>query len=353
MLVKKSLLWTLVKYGIGLALLGWVVCANWKSANGSPGLEMVFERNLDYGPLILAGLVCLAGLLLTFYRWYLLVRAQELPFAVSDAMRLGLIGYAMSNFLPTSVGGDIIKAAFVAREQSRRAIAVATVIFDRVLGLCGLFWLVAVVGVFFWAAGQLESPGLAAIVYGAWGLTGASILFWFALHLVPRHWVEPFAERLARVPKVGHSLAELWRAAWIYHNQTKAVSVAVALAFLGHIGFVLSFYFAACAIIPLDEVPSLQTHFLIVPVGMIIQAGFFTPGGVGGGEVAFGWLYGLVGSTFAAGVLGMLMLRVISWVLGGAGYFIYLRMRPSLIGNVRTVPREVSPAKYELAPVEV
>src|SRR5687767_2601269 len=96
-IVKKTLLSNLVKYGLGFALLGWMLWANWKPSGDSPGLETALQRDLSVAPLVAAVILCLASLLLTFYRWYLLVRMQNLPFAVSDAMRLGLVGFAMSN----------------------------------------------------------------------------------------------------------------------------------------------------------------------------------------------------------------------------------------------------------------
>jgi hypothetical protein len=124
------------------------------------------------------------------------------------------------------------------------------------------------------------------------------------------------------------------------------------LALFGHFGFVMTFYFAASAVLPPEAVHlSLQIHFLIVPVGMIVQAGFPAPGGMGGGELAFGELYRLVGSTFAFGVLVSLMMRVITWGLSAVGYFTYLRMRPSFR------PGESAPTvvhgEQPLAPVEV
>ena len=42
----------------------------------------------------------------------------------------------------------------VAREQSRRTVAVATVIMDRVIALWGLFWFVALLGGAFWLTGR-------------------------------------------------------------------------------------------------------------------------------------------------------------------------------------------------------
>ena len=81
---------------------------------------------------------------------------QDLPFTLGNAFRLGLLGFFFSTFLPGSVGGDLVKAAGIAREQSRRTVAVATVIMDRIMGLWGLCWLVALLGGGFWMAADLE-----------------------------------------------------------------------------------------------------------------------------------------------------------------------------------------------------
>src|SRR5204863_5899318 len=127
-------------------------------------------EGVHWGALALAFVIYLIAILITFYRWYVLVRAQDLPFTVAGAMRLGMIGFYLSTFLPGSVGGDIIKAAFIARQQSRRTVAVATVMIDRAVGLWGLCLLVALLGTVFWAGGMLEAAvaqTLQSIVIGS------------------------------------------------------------------------------------------------------------------------------------------------------------------------------------------
>jgi uncharacterized membrane protein YbhN (UPF0104 family) len=263
------------------------------------------------------------------------------------------VGYALSTFLPGSVGGDVIKAAFLAREQSRRTAAVATVLIDRVVGLCGLVWLVALLGGAFQAMGWLreltvsaEAAGvLEAIVWGAWALTGASFAFWLSLRALPARWADGLAGRLDRVPRVGGPLAELWRAVWMYRCRGGSVGAALLLSMVGHVAFVLTFYFSALTLCPPEEVPSLGTHFLVVPVGMTVQAIPLFPGGVGVGEYGFGELYRVVGFAFAAGVLASLVQRVVTWLLALVGYFVYLRLRPAL------VPAEEKPGP-RLAPAE-
>jgi uncharacterized membrane protein YbhN (UPF0104 family) len=318
--VNKHLV-TLLKYLLGLGLLAWVIWANWEPASGQ-GLRHVFEKQLNVVPLVLALVVCLLSVVMTFLRWYVLVRAQDLPFTLPNALRLGMVGYFFSTFLPGSVGGDIIKAACIAREQSRRTVAVATVLLDRAIGLWGLLWLVALLGGAFLATGQLgalvtepdAAAALRAIAVGAGVLAVTSLALWL-------------------LPKLGGPLAEFWRAVWMYRCRSRSVALAVGMSMVGHVGFVLTYYFASQIVAPPSQaVPSLgaQAQFLIVPVGMAIKAGFPSPGGIGGGEAGLGWLYTLAGGAFADGVFAALMERAVNWVLALAGYLVYLRMKPAL-----------------------
>jgi uncharacterized protein (TIRG00374 family) len=336
--VQKRFLITFSKYGLGLGLLAYVIWRNWAPASGQ-GLQDFWQRHFVEGQpihtefLILAIAIYLTGVLLTFVRWFILVRAQELPFTLSNAMRLGSIGLFFSTFLPGSVGGDIIKAAFIARQQSRRTVAVATVMIDRAVGLWGLCLLVALLGTIFWTSGMLQADAVQtsqSIVIGSILICAASAGVWILLGFLPEWRAQRFARRLTKIPKAGHSAAEFWRAIWMYRNKEASIIQALLLSLVGHVGFVLTFYFSSLTVFSADQIPSLSTHFLIVPIGMAIQAGFPAPGGVGGGEYAFGALYKLVEYPESSGVLAALVQRVITWVVALGGYVVYVRMRPSL-----------------------
>jgi uncharacterized membrane protein YbhN (UPF0104 family) len=132
------------------------------------------------------------------------------------------------------------------------------------------------------------------------------------------------------LPLVGPGAAEFWGSLWLYRSRPGALTAALFLAVLGHLGFVLNFYFAAQMFPGTPSgTPSLLEHLLIIPAGQLFQSVFPSPGGLGGGEFGFAQMYALVGKPEAQGVLGSLAVRVITWALCLAGWLFYLGTWPS------------------------
>ena len=334
-----------LRYGLGFALLALIVWRYWEvldeKTGEQVGLSVVLTRSLQWSSLALGFVACTCAVLATFVRWYLLVRAQDLPFTMRDAMRLGLVGYFFNTFLPGAVGGDLVKAAYLAREQSRRAVAISTLILDRVIGLAGLFWLASLVGGGLYFSGafdaQLVDPNIRANVQSglllAAGIAGGSLMAWVLLLLLPTNWLLAIEAKLRTIRLVGPTLGELMSAVRIYKQKGRYVAAALGLALLSHSGLVLTFYCGARFFSPAHDLPPLGLHLLLVPIGMTIQAFIPLPGGMGGAEAVFGYLYKMLGYPFAAGVLGVMGKRLIEFTLGFLGYLVYLRMGPVAIAT--------------------
>jgi uncharacterized protein (TIRG00374 family) len=332
--------WNVFKYVLAFGLLAFVVWRNWEPGSDR-GLEAVWNKHVVRGEpihtgfLALAATVLAASLALTLVRWYLLVRAVGIDIRLRDAFRLGLVGFFFNTFLPGSVGGDLVKAAGLARSQKRRTVAVATVVMDRAIALWGLVWFVALLGGFFWAMGWLDGPAAAVshrIILAAGAIVVLSVVVWLLLGLLPQRRAERFARRLSRLPKVGHSAAEFWRAVWMYRCQQRSVAVTLVLSWVGQVGFVFAFYFGVRALWDpgMGGIPSVAEHFLLVPIGLVIEAAPLFPGGAGIGEAGYGALYGWFGCAATVAILGSLMTRVLKWVIGLVGYLVYLRMKSHL-----------------------
>src|SRR5262249_14536887 len=155
----------------------------------------------------------------------------------------------------------------LAYEQQRRTVAISTVLIDRAVGLWGLVGLVVLSGGVFWLSGNeaLREEALRSMFITAAAIIAASGIAWLLLGLLPERRGHRFAGRLGGIPKLGNSIAEFWRAIWIYRNKRLSIAIALALSIVTHAFFVGTFYFAAQTFRdPGQELrlPSLAQHFL-------------------------------------------------------------------------------------------
>lgn len=325
--MKPSAGWIkgLLKYLVGVGLLAFVLGMNWTKLKD----HFSGEPQPSYFAATLGLMAAVIGL--QYLRWFLLVRALDIPFTLAYGLRLGLVGTFYNMFLPGGIGGDFVKAYLIAQgHPARRAAAVSTVIADRLLGLFGLILYVAVVGGLCWANGdqRIEAKfSLKVIVAVCVVLATGFIVGYTFLKAVPAG----VGERLRRL---NGSLGELWDAARRYRERPGTILICVGVSALAHMGLVVSFYTAVLAVPPTDLnlIATLPELFIVAPIGFIAQALYPVPGGLGAAEWTFGGLYRLLrgpgGET--VGVAGRFTLRVAEWVIGFVGYVAYLRTKAEL-----------------------
>lgn len=326
----------LLKYGLGFGLLAFVISKYWgpNPDTGAPGLEQLLKGPIAFEWLALAGALWAGAAGLQIFRWYLLVRALDLPFALRDAFRLSLVGIFYNTFIPGSVSGDLVKAYFIAHAHpERKSRAVASVIADRAFGLFGLILFVAAVGSAAWALGDPRldaNADLQRIVKVTAGIAGGSALGFLLLGLLPQRRVDRFAGRLKALGKVGGSFAEMWYAVIEYRKRMRTVALGLALSAASHVALVMAFHCASRLFPPENpsaELASLSEHAVVAPIGFIVQAVPISPGGVGVGEAAFAGLYKLSDRPATRGIVARLSLRIVEWLMALIGYIAFLRMR--------------------------
>jgi glycosyltransferase 2 family protein len=101
---------------------------------------LVAVRNLSVG-LILA--VLFFQFLRYFWftlRWNVLLKAQAIEMKYIQALRLVFAGVFASNFLPSVVGGDVIRIAGIFPRTEDRIAGAASVLVDRLVGMFAMLW---------------------------------------------------------------------------------------------------------------------------------------------------------------------------------------------------------------------
>ena len=134
---RPRLLRILFAAGLLGLLLAWV---DWRDS-----AEILWEAQLS---LVAAATVAVVtGMVLSTWKWLLLLRANQIPLRGTAALECYWIGNFFSNYLPTNVGGDVVRYALL-RHFGRPAQVAASLLVER---LTGFLVLVALVTLALWA----------------------------------------------------------------------------------------------------------------------------------------------------------------------------------------------------------
>lgn len=305
------------KLTLAVGILGVLV---W-NLRGDDVFTRLLHEPKQWGYLAGAQACILVAFSLSFVRWYLLVRALHLPFTLSDAFRLGSLGFMLNQVSLGSVGGDVFKAMFVAREQpGRRTEAVATVVIDRVVGLYAMLLVASAAAVFAseLAAKHAVLVGLSRAV-GICLLVGTVALVWL---MTPWAAGPQVRRAVSRVPLVGGTLARLVDAAAAYRDHRRYLFAALAVACCTHSLLVTAFWLIShgLPVRPLD----FGTTLLIGPMSLVAGAIPLTPSGLGVFETAFAQLFQTIGGTLGEGSMVAITYRAMTYVMAAVGATYYV-----------------------------
>ncbi|MEN6555442.1 MAG: lysylphosphatidylglycerol synthase transmembrane domain-containing protein [Anaerolineaceae bacterium] len=109
--------------------------------------------------------------LATWGRWHTLLQVQALRVRWQDSLRLTFAGLFASNVLPTTIGGDVVRLAGAVRLGIDAALAAASLVADRLVGMTGMALALP------FAIPSLSSYLKAQASSGAAQTTGAATLF--------------------------------------------------------------------------------------------------------------------------------------------------------------------------------
>lgn len=290
--------------------------------------QQLADQEKDYPLLVCALLVAIFSLSVSFVRWCILVRCQGIELSMLEAFRLGAIGYLLSFISAGSVGGDVFKAAFLAkRRPGKRLAAVASVVVDRGCGLFALMLIVAV-GLIFLEPRSVD-PGeaqsgseLEKIRSVTYFLVALGTIVLSALVFGGRS-VDRLIHRFADRGFLGASLARIAPPLRMFHAHPYAFAASIAMSLAVQGAFPISIYMIAKSLFA--DAPTLIEHYVIVPVGMLAAALPLTFAGIGVLEAAIESLYQWVPSvpTQASGFLVALVFEIVRLVIAVIGTIFY------------------------------
>ena len=121
-------------FGSLLAVILLVVLL--KEENGQEIISALKRVSIWY--FFAAMLALLISRLFVVSRWHVLLRSAGVGISVRHTAMLTFTGLFSSNFLPTTIGGDVVRLAGAMQLGYDRAICLASMVADRLIGMAGM-----------------------------------------------------------------------------------------------------------------------------------------------------------------------------------------------------------------------
>jgi uncharacterized membrane protein YbhN (UPF0104 family) len=258
-----------------------------------------YARHASPQWLAAALLLYLLMVLASAWRWGLLLRAQRVNMPFSSLTASFLVATFFNNFLPSNIGGDVIRISDSAKVAGSKTLASTVVLIDRGLGLLGLV-LIAAVGAT--AARRLGAGGIGPIGprmlwagFGLGAVFAAPVLFMpqgvarvlQPLRVFHREWVD---ERIARLTDALVRFKEGPTA--LLGCFAGAIIVQAVL-----VGFYLAISRSMHVPIAFSELA------VIVPISFIVQMLPVSVNGFGVREATFGFYFTHLGLSLESALL--------------------------------------------------
>ena len=113
--------------------------------------------------LLLALALYLVSMLISTWRWGVLLDAQRVSVSLRRLLSSYLVATFFNNFLPSNIGGDVVRIRDTSKPAGSTTLAATVVLIDRAIGLMGLV-LVAALG----ATAAVDLTGASVPVWPSW-----------------------------------------------------------------------------------------------------------------------------------------------------------------------------------------
>jgi len=281
--------------------------------------------------LVLALALYFGMILVSAWRWGLLLRAQHIVYPFRGLTSSFLVATFFNNFLPSNIGGDVIRITDTAPAAGSKTLATTVVLIDRGIGLLGLA-LVAAMG----ASAGLGPAKVGPVGPGMlWAGFGVAAMLATPALLNPEGFTRILQPLRVLHPEwVGERLERLTAAL----SRFKESPAALASCFVGAIGVQVTLVGFYLAIAHSLQIPITFAQLaVIVPISFIVQMVPVSMNGFGVREATFGFYFTRLGLPLESALL-------VSFI-GAALVLLF-----SLSGGVAYVARQRHPVALHTGP---
>ena len=278
--------------------------------------------------LLVAMVVYLVNVLASTWRWHLLLDAQDVHVRRRSLFESFLVALFFNNFLPSNIGGDVIRIGDTAKPAGSKTLAAAVVLVDRGLGLMGLV-LVAAIG-----ATIAESTRHVVIpIWPSW--LWAGFLIGAAASapavLAPAGFGRLLQPLTVFHPEwVGNRIEKLTAVLARFHDRPAALAGCFGGAIFVQATIVV-FYFIVAHALHLDM--TFWDLAVIVPMSFVVQMLPVSVNGFGIREATFAFYFSRIGQPLEHALLVSLVPTALTMLFSLTGAAVYVSRSGETFGN--------------------
>ncbi len=268
----KDALSLLGRIVLSAALLWWVFSmVNWPDTISA-------LKAADVTLLWWAFVVHIVLQLIVLVRWFVFMKALSFTAPIGQVCRYFFIGLFCNLFLPTSIGGDLVKAYGLARGAGQKPKVYASVVLDRLSGFAGL--VVVAFFAYFIGGSVIDAPSVIVpiVVLTTMSLVIGGMLFNERIYTF-------FCRVFLKIPRFHKALMDMHTDVLLMKGRKRTGFGCILLSCVIQILGAFMYYLIALALH--QEVHLL--HFIIF--APIVSAVSFLPSIGGLGVREFGWVY--------------------------------------------------------------
>lgn len=273
------------------------------------------------------GMLCVV---FSSYSWQSLLRAEHMHLDLAKLINLYFIGMAFSHFLPTSMGGDAVKAFYVGREFDNAAGATSAVVLSRILGFVGML-LITIPILLIWSAHFTHAVFTGFFLFSfiiLAMLAGAMALSVYLPRLLARY---PSGRR--NIHPIFTFMVEIGCTLGAAIRRPRSLSIALLFAMLFWISSFLNYYGYASALG--IEVP-LYGYIIAISFSSLVAALPISINGFGVRESSFVYVFSMLHVAPTTSLLLAFLMDVQVLLFGAIGGYLYLTIGSKKLADPST-----------------
>jgi uncharacterized protein (TIRG00374 family) len=272
-------------------------------------------HHLDSGGLLIGFIVGMFGVIISSYQWQSLLDAEHVHIDLRRLINLYLVGIAFNHFLPSGMGGDVVKAYYVGRDGQNTAGSASAVIMSRVTGFIGMM-LVSSVALILWPS-SFSRKLIIAFVLSCIAMCLALLAVYICVSILPGRLAKRWAHK-----KLFTTIITISQTVQKSVRQPRSIAAAILFGVLFHIGAALNYYEYGQVL----HVTVPFTFYLVaIPFVSLIAFLPISINGFGLRESAFVYIFSTVHVPVATSLLLALLMDIqvlLCGVIGGAIYML-------------------------------